>query len=95
MLEKDIEKYLDWVVSTLGGATDKFKSPSNRGVADRIVYLKNGETWFIELKKKGGVLSVHQKQFQEKMLRLHQNYACLWSITDIDNWVNSHVVKYD
>lgn len=93
MLEKDIEKYLDWVVQMLGGCTDKFKSPSNRGVADRVVYLKNGDTWFIELKKKGGKLSGNQKLFAEKMQRLNQKYACLWSVQDIDDWINIHVMK--
>ena len=70
----------------MGGGTYKFKSITNRGVADRIVCLPNGTTWFIEVKTEAGKISSLQKVFAEDMQTLKQNYACLWSIEEIDHW---------
>ena len=86
MLEKEVEEYLCWTVDLMGGKAFKFESPSNRGVADRVVCLPNGQTWFIELKKPGGRLSPAQKAFAEKMVLLRQNYAVLWTIQQVKEW---------
>ena len=86
--ESEIEQYLVWHVTKLGGKAYKFTSPSNRGVADRVVCLSDGSTWFIELKRpKGGRLSPLQQIFAGEMLMLNQKYACLWSKEQIDEWV--------
>ena len=87
MRESEIEAYLVWVVALLGGLTFKFKSPSQRGVADRIVCLPDGSVWFIELKAPKGRLSELQKLFATDMERMKQRYACLWSKEMIDQWV--------
>lgn len=86
MRESEVERYFDATVREMGGKSWKFKSINNRGVADRIAALPNGETWFIELKTKGGKLSPLQKLFAELMSSLHQNYKCLWSIEQIEQW---------
>ena len=86
MTEKEIETYFIWTVERLGGQTRKFKSMNNRGVSDRIACLPNGQTWFVELKTKGGRLSPLQKLFAGEMQALGQNYACLWSEQMIDDW---------
>ena len=86
MSESEVEKHLAWVVARMGGVTYKFKSPTQRGVADRIVCLPNGETWFVELKTKGGRLAPLQKLFAADMTRLGQRYACLWSIEQVEQW---------
>ena len=57
MLEKQIEAHLVKRVKALGGVAYKFTSPAHRGVADRVVCLPDGSTWFVELKTKGGRLS--------------------------------------
>jgi hypothetical protein len=88
MKESEVENYLDWTARKIGGETWKFRSPSQRGVADRIVCLPDGSTWFIELKRPGGRLSELQKLFAAKMQKLNQNYACLWSKEMIDEWVS-------
>jgi len=85
-LEKDIERYFVKSVQSLDGITFKFNSMSNRGVADRIVCLPNGETWFVEIKKDGGKLSALQKIFASDMAKLNQKYACLWNREQIDRW---------
>lgn len=87
MLEKTIEKHFVWAVERAGGKTYKFVSPSHRGVADRIACMPNGVTWFVELKTKGGRLSELQKIFASDMALLKQNYACLWSIEHVNEWV--------
>jgi hypothetical protein len=93
MLEKEIEKYFVWTVERAGGRTYKFKSPTQRGVSDRIACLPDGSTWFVELKTKAGRLSELQKIFRNDVLLLKQNYACLWSKEQIDGWVNTQTVS--
>ena len=88
MLEKNIEAYLVRGVSQhLNGRAYKFVSPANRGVADRIVCLPDGSTWFVELKAAGGRLSPLQQVFADEMRRLCQNYVCLWSKEHVDQWI--------
>jgi hypothetical protein len=87
--ESTVEKHLVAQVKALGGMAFKFVSPSNRGVADRVVCLPNGQTWFVELKAPSGRLSELQKVFQSDMARLRQNYACLWSKEHVDEWIKS------
>ena len=86
MRESEIEKALVEAVKDMGGKSWKFKSMNNRGVADRIVALPNGDTWFIEVKTKGGKMSPLQEMFEGIMLQLHQNYQCIWSIEQINQW---------
>lgn len=93
MLEKEVEQYFDWVVQRNGGRTYKFRSPSQRGVADRIACLPNGTTWFVELKKPGGRLSKLQGLFAEDMRQLGQRYTCLWTKGQVDEWFSDHTKK--
>jgi len=86
--EAKIEKYFVWAVASIGGKTYKFKSVSQRGVADRIACLPNGDTWFVEVKRpKGGVLSPLQDLFAEEMWTLKQRYVCMWTKEDVDQWL--------
>lgn len=89
MKEKIVENYFVWAVERIGGKTWKFTSPGRKGVADRIACLPDGATWFVELKTKGGRLSELQKMFMSDMALLKQNYACLWTIEQIDEWIKS------
>lgn len=86
MRESEIERYFNWAVERLGGRTFKFVSPNQRGVSDRIACLPDGSTWFVELKTKGGRLSDLQRIFAREMERLNQNYACLWTKEQVDEW---------
>ena len=90
MRESEIETYFVWAVQSLGGVTYKFRSPTQRGVADRIACMPNGETWFVELKTKGGRLAPLQKLFAANMLRLGQFYVCLWSTEGVDEWASRY-----
>ena len=90
MRESEIERYFVWTVQWLGGVTYKFKSPTQRGVADRIACMPGGDTWFVELKTKGGRLAPLQKLFAADMERLGQRYACLWSTEGVDEWASHY-----
>ena len=89
MKEKIVENHFVWAVERIGGKTYKFTSPGRKGVADRIACLPDGSTWFVELKTKGGRLSVLQKMFMSDMALLKQNYACLWTIEQIDEFIKT------
>lgn len=88
MNEKEIESYFKWAVMSIGGKTYKFRSINQRGVTDQIACLPNGDTWFVELKTKGGEVSALQKFFMEEVTGLSQKYACLWTKEQIDEWKN-------
>jgi hypothetical protein len=87
MKESTIEKYLTQRVKDLGGRAYKFTSPMHRGVADRVVCLPDGQTWFVEVKTEGGKLSPLQKVFASDMALMNQKYVCLWSKEQIDGWI--------
>jgi hypothetical protein len=89
MRESEIERYFVWTVERMGGRTFKFVSPNQRGVADRIACLPDGSTHFVELKTKGGRLSDLQRIFAREMARLNQNYACLWTTSQVDEWASN------
>jgi len=91
MRESEVENYLVWIVETEGGKAYKFKSPNQRGVADRVVCMPNGETWFIELKRpKGGRLAPLQAIFRDQVIALQQRYALLINKQEIDTWLHSY-----
>ena len=87
MRESTIEKYFAAQVKAIGGVAYKFTSPAHRGVADRVVCLPDGSTWFVEIKAENGRLSELQKIFQSDMARMKQKYACLWSKQHVDEWI--------
>lgn len=90
MRESEIENYLVWHVEMAGGMAYKFASPNQRGVADRIVCLPDGSTWFVEIKAPRGRMSELQKMFAAEMKVLQQNYVCLWSKEMVDAWVREY-----
>lgn len=89
-MEKNIEAHLVKRVKALGGVAYKFTSPAHRGVADRVVCLPDGQTWFVELKTEGGRLSPLQKVFAADMARMNQKYVCLWNKEQVDEFITSH-----
>ena len=95
MLEKQIEAYFVKKVKELGGVAYKFTSPAHRGVADRVVCLPDGSTWFVELKTEKGRLSALQEVFAEDMARLNQNYCVLWSKENVNDWINQRIADHN
>ncbi len=87
--ESDLENLLKWHVARMGGKSWKFESPGHSGVSDQIVCLPDGSTWFVEVKKRGGRLSPQQQLFAGDMQLLNQKYACIWSVEDLEKWLES------
>lgn len=84
MLERTVERYLVERVRAMGGTAYKWQGGG--GVADRVVCLPNGVTWFVEVKTAGGRLSPLQTAFRDNMHRLGQHYSVVWSKEDVDTW---------
>jgi len=87
MTEKEIEAYFVKRVKALGGFAYKFRSVSQRGVADRIAVTPRGTIIMVEIKKPGGRLSALQEIFAEEMRSVGAPYVCLWSREDVDAWL--------
>jgi hypothetical protein len=69
-LETKIEDWLVNQVKQLGGIADKFVSPANPGVPDRLIIMPNGRIYFVELKATWGRLSNIQKWQRERYKNL-------------------------
>lgn len=79
LLEKHLEKKIVNKAKQLGFLTYKFKSPSNRGVPDRIFISKTGKVFFVEFKSKDGKL---RKLQEVKRKELEANKQCVFVIND-------------
>ncbi len=86
ILEKQVEKRLQKKVKEIGGIAYKFISPGNSGVPDRIV-VYDGRTYFIELKRPGGVLTSLQHFQIEKLRRTGQDVRVLYNFDEVDCFV--------
>lgn len=87
--EREIERYFVDAVLKRGGMTDKFTSLTRRGVADRIAYFPDGSVWFVEIKTIGGRLSALQQIYARERRSMKQNYACLWTKDQVDEWIRN------
>lgn len=70
MREKEIEHKLKEWVEARGGKCFKWSSPSNRGVADRIVIFPGGRVFFVEVKTKVGRPTKLQEKFNREMTQM-------------------------
>ena len=88
MLEKEVEKYLCKKVKELGGLCEKFTSPANRSVPDRIVTLFCGNVLFVELKSPTGKVSKAQQHDHQKRFDLGVNVYVLSSKDEVDQFID-------
>ena len=70
MKESKIEEWLVCQIKELGGLADKFISPGNPGVPDRIIVMPGGRIIFVELKTEIGRLSGIQKWQRQRYQKL-------------------------
>jgi hypothetical protein len=82
--ERVIEKKFVERVKLLGGLCEKFTSPSNRGVPDRICIMPNGVLVFAEMKSTVGKLSPLQMLKKEQYEKLGHRYVIISSVEDIN-----------
>lgn len=64
--EAKIEEWLVKQIKDMGGIADKFVSPANPGVPDRLIVMPPGKIYFVELKTEIGRLSNIQKWQRER-----------------------------
>ena len=74
MKESEIERWLVTQIRGMGGIADKFVSPGNPGVPDRIIVMPDGKVIFVELKTEIGRLSGIQKWQRERYQKMGVDY---------------------
>lgn len=90
MRERAVEAHLRERVHALGGWAVKFQPVSQAGLPDRIVFLPWGRSVLVELKRpKGGRLDPLQLKVHERLRRLGQEVIVLWSVEQVDEWLDS------
>ena len=88
MLEKNIERYLGDEIKKLGGKSYKFVSPGNSGVPDRIIFLPEGNIFFIELKTKKGTPSKLQRLQIRRLKKLGQDVRILYGLEEVKDFLD-------
>lgn len=83
MTEKNLEKRLKKEVEGLGGLCLKWVSPGFTGVPDRVCLLPTGISWFVEVKKPGGVLSERQKFVRKQLFYLGIRASAIYNDADL------------
>lgn len=83
MLEREIEKYLVYKISKLGGKAYKFSSPSNRAVPDRLCVIP-GDIFFVELKATGKVPTPLQGKIHKTLRGLRAEVFVVDSKEQVD-----------
>lgn len=76
-LESKIEEWLVNQVKQMGGIADKFVSPANPGVPDRLIILPGGKIYFVELKANWGRMSNIQKWQRERYIKTGADVRCI------------------
>lgn len=89
--ERDVEKRLVEKVVNIGGMTRKLKWIGCIGAPDRIVFYK-GRTYFVELKRPGGVCSTPQLREHQRMTDHGVRVYVLRDYKEVDDFVGSIAV---
>ena len=92
MLERDVEKHLRQEVQRLGGLIRKYTSPGTQGVPDRIVFHQ-GQVYFVELKREGGVVSAQQRHEMLRMAKRGVNTYIGIGIDGVNFFIQEGLVK--
>ncbi len=85
--EAQIERYLVQQCKKHGGIAEKFVSPGNAGVPDRICSFDQGRVYFVEVKAPGGRIQPAQDRDHERRRRMGFAVFVLWSKADVDTFI--------
>ncbi len=88
MRESPIENHLTRLVKKAGGRCYKWVSPGNKGVPDRIVFLR-GMVFLVETKSPVGRLSAIQKAQHRELAKLGFDVVVLNSKESVNIWVSA------
>lgn len=90
MRESEVEKHLVKRVKERGGVPYKFKSPSRRGVPDRLCALPGGLTIFVELKAPGEEPRPDQAREHQRLRDLGCKVLVIDSKQQVDHYFDSN-----
>lgn len=93
--ESLLEKKLKELVSSHGGISRKFSSPSHRGVPDRIVIWPRGVIHFVELKTETGKLTELQKHEQLTLKAQGAKVYTLYGLKHIEDYAERFGYCYE
>lgn len=86
MKEARVERVLVEEVRKLGGWAVKL-APTVAGLPDRLVLLPGGRVRFVELKTRGGRLSLIQGVIHRRLAELGHPVTVLWTTEEVRTWV--------
>lgn len=93
--ETNVEERLRLAVKTAGGRCLKMPAILYRGIPDRLVLLKGGQVWFLELKKDGAPTTRKVKPAQSAWATFLQdngfNYGRLVGMADVEEFIREHI----
>ena len=92
--EKSVEQYFVQQATVNKCLTYKWSSPSNRGVPDRLLIMPFCSTIFVELKTKGGKLSVLQIHTLDKLAAAGQTCYVIWNREQVDDLFAGRLVAW-
>ena len=87
MHERDLEQRLRIEIRARGGLALKFISPSMVGVPDRLILLRGGRVWFVEMKAPGRVPTPKQLKVHKMLRELGFQVLVLDSIQAVDEFL--------
>lgn len=91
--EKDIEEHLYKRAEELGCYCIKLPASIVAGIPDDLIVTLDGRCIFCEIKNgSDGKLSKYQIYTQERLRKMHQLVHTLWSIEDVDNFINKELL---
>lgn len=89
--ERDVEKRLTDKVKSLGGRCIKLYSTAEEGLPDRMVLLPEGRIFFVELKRKGGILSPMQRLQHKRFRALGQRVYVPFTKREVDEILGEEI----
>ena len=85
--EASVENYYVRQVKKLGGVSFKLTFVSKRGAFDRLSLLP-GEVFFVELKRRKGKLSDHQKELRDLFRSYGVDTYTLYTKEEVDAFID-------
>jgi hypothetical protein len=86
-LEKQHEsRFAKWLTDN-GHDSERLQLKGQRGFPDRIVWLSDGTTCYVELKRPGGRLSIHQQRWKDRLGKTGQRWDVCYTAEEAIEFV--------
>lgn len=87
--EQHVERHLVKRVKAVGGEVRKVRWVGRNGAPDRVAFLPDGTTWWVELKAPGKKPTPAQLREHTRLRRMKQIVVVIDSIEALESWVVS------